>query len=526
MNIQEKISGGKTFLGIEFGSTRIKAVLTDETFAPIASGSHSWENRFENGYWTYSLDDIRTGMQDCYASLVSDIKEKYGVVPGTFGAMGISAMMHGYMPFDENDELLVPFRTWRNTSTEKAASELSSLLGFNMPQRWTISHLCQAVLDNEPHVPQIMRVSTLAVYIHYLLTGSFTAGLGEASGIFPIDGKGYDTAMVTKTNDYLRVHGFDKDILSLFPKCAPAGQKGDTLTEKGALLLDPTGNLKAGVPLCPPEGDAGTGMAAANAVAPGTGNISAGTSVFSMLILDKPLKGYYPEIDVVASPDGSAAAMVHCNNCCGELDAWVGVFREFAELTGANTDASYLYETLYRRAMTADADCGGVTAYNYLSAEPVSDVSRGAPMCFRPQGAKLTLAGLMRAQLNASLAALRLGMDILFEKENIRAEQFTCHGGLFKIKGAADRIAADALNTPVTVMETAGEGGAWGMSLLAAYMICGGGDTLGKWLADNVFADIEAVRSVPDEEGRAGFNRYMERYTAGLRGERLLEEVE
>ncbi|MBQ4486498.1 MAG: ATPase, partial [Oscillospiraceae bacterium] len=351
MTIQEKIANGSTFLGIEFGSTRIKACLTDDTYAPIADGSHEWENRLENGYWTYSLDDIHNGLRSCYADLKKNIKEKYGVVPNTFGGIGISAMMHGYMAFDSEDKLLSPFRTWRNTTTEKAAAELTALLGFNIPQRWSIAHIYQAILNGEAHVPQIAHLNTLAGYIHYLLTGERVLGVGDASGMFPINGGGYDKAMAEKFNKAAVSRSFDKDILTVLPTVLSAGEKAGSLTESGAKFLDPAGDLKAGISLCPPEGDAGTGMVATNAVLPKTGNISAGTSIFSMLVLEDNLKGVYPEIDIVTTPDGAPVAMVHCNNCCSELDAWVRLFEEFAELSGNRLDKSALYKMLYENTL-------------------------------------------------------------------------------------------------------------------------------------------------------------------------------
>ena len=525
MTIQEKITQGKTCLGIELGSTRIKATLIDDTFAPIASGSYGWENRLENGYWTYSLDDIHTGIRSCYADLKKDVSEKYGVTLQSIGALGISAMMHGYMAFDKDHKLLVPFRTWRNTTTEKAASELTKLLGFNIPQRWSISHLYQAILNSEPHVPEIAHITTLAGYINYILTGKRAVGIGEASGMFPINGSSYDSAMLDKFSSAASAHGFGQDIREVLPGVLTAGEKAGVLTEEGARFLDPSGDLKAGVPVCPPEGDAGTGMAATNAVRPGTGNVSAGTSIFSMLVLEKPLKGVYPEIDIVTTPDGAPVAMVHCNNCCSELDAWVNMFGEFSALAGHPLDKSQLYETLYRNALNGDPDCGGITAYNYLSGEPVTGIESGRPMYFRTPDSKMDLANFFRAELYASLAALRRGMDILFEKEQVTAEQFTGHGGLFKVEGVAGQFLADALDTPVSVMKTAGEGGSWGMALLAAYMLDSDGLSLPGWLEKRVFADMEKKTLSPDPTGVQGFGAYMKRYNAGLPAEKILGGV-
>lgn len=513
MTVQEKIRQGKTFLGIELGSTRIKACLIDDTFSPIAGGSHSWENRLENGYWTYSLEDIHSGVQSCYADLKRDVREKYGVVLETVGAMGISAMMHGYMAFDKDGSLLVPFRTWRNTTTEKAAGELTKLFGFNIPQRWSIAHLYQAVLNKEEHVPKIAHITTLAGYIHFLLTGKRVVGIGEASGMFPISGNNYDKNMLDKFGKLVP----DINISEILPDVLSAGENAGTLTEAGAKFLDPEGDLKAGVPLCPPEGDAGTGMVATNAVLPKTGNISAGTSVFSMLVLEKPMKGVYPEIDIVTTPDGAPVAMVHCNNCCAELDAWVNIFEEFSALSGNPVDKSTLYEMLYKNALKGDTDCDGIAAYNFLSGEPVAGAESGRPMYFRTPESRMNLANFFRAELYSAFAALKMGMDILFEKENVSAEQFTGHGGIFKVQGVAQQFLADGLNTPVSVMKTAGEGGAWGMALLAAYAVCGKGKVLAEFLEKEVFANMEKSTAVPDEKGVKGFETYMERYKEGLR---------
>lgn len=517
MTIKEKIMQGKTFLGIELGSTRIKACLIDNTFSPVASGSHSWENRLENGYWTYSLDEIHRGVQSCYADLKRDVCGKYGVTLETAGAIGISAMMHGYMAFDKDDNLLVPFRTWRNTTTEKAAAELTELFGFNIPQRWSIAHLYQAVLNGEEHVSKIAHITTLAGYIHFLLTGNRVVGVGEASGMFPVSGgDGYDAVMLDKFDRLVAEKGFDKGIRELLPRVAGAGEYSGIITASGAAFLDPDGSLKSGIPLCPPEGDAGTGMTATNAVLPKTGNISAGTSVFSMLVLEKNMDGVYPEIDVVTTPDGAPVAMVHCNNCCSELDAWVNIFEEFSVLSGNSADKSALYEMLYRNALKGDTDCGGIAAYNFLSGEPAAGVAEGRPMYFRMPDSKMNLANFFRAELYSAFAALKMGMDILFEKENVTAEQFTGHGGIFKVQGVAQQFLADGLNTPVSVMKTAGEGGAWGMALLAAYMVCKKDKSLAKWLDSEVFADMEKSTAVPSAEGAKGFAEYIKRYKAGL----------
>ncbi|MCI7766397.1 MAG: FGGY-family carbohydrate kinase [Oscillospiraceae bacterium] len=519
MTIQEKIKSSKTYLGIEFGSTRIKAVLIDDTFTPIAAGSHEWENRYENGVWTYSLEDIIGGLQDCYAKLAADVKEHYGIIPEAYGAMGISGMMHGYMAFDKDDKLLVPFRTWRNTITEQAAARLSELFGFNIPQRWSIAHLYQAILNKEEHISRLSHINTLAGYIHFLLTGERAVGVGEASGIFPIENGAYNAGYLDKLDALLKSKDFGKDIREILPAVLSAGEGNAVLTEKGARLLDPTGTLRAGVRLCPPEGDAGTGMVATNSVLPETGNVSAGTSIFAMLVLSKPLSGYYPEIDVVTTPDGSPVAMVHCNNCCSELDAWVNVFGEFASLSGNPMDRSQLYEMLYKNALNGDPDCGGTVAYNFLSGEPVAGAENGRPMYFRTPDGKFGLANFFRAQLYSSMAALKLGMDILFENEKVRVQRITGHGGLFKVRGAAQQLLADGLNSAVSVMKTAGEGGAWGMAILAAYAALGKGTPLSEFLEREVFASMESISAEPDEKGAAGFAAFIENYKKGLAAE-------
>lgn len=514
-----KINTGSTYIGIEFGSTRIKAVLIDDSFSVLASGAHTWENRLENGYWTYSLDDIKNGLQDAYAELARDVRDKFGETLTTVGAIGISAMMHGYMPFNKEGELLAPFRTWRNSTTGKAAEELTQQFGFKIPQRWSIAHLYQAMLDKEPHVKEISYVTTLAVYVHYLLTGIRVAGMGEASGMFPLDGAGqYNSEMLDKFAEKVGEAGYSWDIREVLPEVKAAGEPCGCLTEEGARLLDPSGNLKSGIPFCPPEGDAGTGMTATNSVLPRTGNVSAGTSIFSMLVLERELNGIYDDIDIVVTPDGRPVAMVHCNNCCSELDAWVRIFGEFAALAGKEMPAGELYELLYTNAMKGDTDCGGVMAYNFLSGEPTLDLDEGRPMYFRAPDSRFNLANFIRAELYSAFGLLKMGMDIIFE-QGVEADRFTGHGGLFKVKGVAQQLLADALNASVAVTETAGEGGAWGMALLAAYSRLGGGAGLAEWLDKNVFADVESSVAVPDPKGVEGFSSFMRSYRRGLQTE-------
>ena len=523
MTITEKIQAGRTYLGIEFGSTRIKAVLIDDSFAPIASGAYDWENKLENGFWTYSEENMLKGLRGCYSSLAADVKTRYGTELENIGAMGISAMMHGYLAFDKDNKLLVPFRTWRNTTTAEAAEKLTKLFGFNIPQRWSIAHLYQAVLSGEEHVSRIHHITTLAGYMHSLLTGERAVGAGEAAGMFPISGSGYDEAMLDKFDEIMKPYGYEWNIRGVLPECKSAGTKGAVLTEEGARLLDESGKLRGGVPMCPPEGDAGTGMVATNSVLPRTGNVSAGTSIFSMVVLEKPLDNVYTEIDMVATPDGKPVAMVHCNNCCAELDAWVKVFGEFSQLSGKPLDKSELYTMLYKNALTADPDCGGVVAYNFLSGEPVAGVEQGRPMYFRRAEGSFSLANFMRAQLYSSMATLKMGMEILTEYENVPVDRLTGHGGLFKVGGVAQQFMADGLGAEVSVMQTAGEGGAWGMSLLAAFMSEGEGLSLPEFLEERVFKSMESSTAAPEKSGAEGFARFMANYKRGLAAQRIAD---
>ena len=513
------ILSGKTALGIEFGSTRIKAVLTGEDNAPIASGSHEWENRYVDGIWTYTLEDICGGLQDCYAKLAEDVKNQYGITLETVGVIGFSAMMHGYMAFNEAGELLVPFRTWRNTITGEASEKLTELFQYNIPQRWSIAHLYQAILNGEEHVKAISFQTTLAGYIHWQLSGEKVLGVGEASGMFPIDSatKDFNQKMVEQFDELVAPKGYPWKLRDIFPKVLVAGENAGTLTEEGAKLLDPSGNLKAGIPMCPPEGDAGTGMAATNSVAVRTGNVSAGTSVFAMVVLEKELSKVYPELDMVTTPDGSPVAMVHCNNCTSDLNAWVNLFKEFAEAFGVDVDMNKLFGTLYNKALEGDADCGGLLAYNYFSGEPITGFEEGRPLFVRTPDSHFNLANFMRVHLFTSLGALKSGMDLLIKDEGVKLDRMLGHGGLFKTKGVGQGIMAAAINTPVSVMETAGEGGAWGIALLASYMVNKEeGETLDAYLADKVFAGNEGSRMEPDEKDVEGFEKFMERYKAGL----------
>jgi len=526
--IKAAVEAGATYLGLELGSTRIKAVLIDESFAPVASGSHTWENKLAGNLWTYSLDDIWVGLQDCYAQLVGDVNMRYGVPLCKIGAIGFSAMMHGYMVFDENDRLLVPFRTWRNTVTGEASEKLTALFGFNIPQRWSVAHLYQAMLNGEAHTSSIAYMTTLAGFIHWKLTGQKTIGVGDASGMFPIDPATgtYDAEMLARFNLLAAHHGYHFNLESILPRILPAGARAGCLTEEGTRLLDPSGTLQAGIPVCPPEGDAGTGMAATNSVAVHTGNISAGTSVFAMVVLDKALSRVYPEIDLVTTPSGEPVAMVHCNNGSSDIDAWAGLFEEFLEAMGHQTDKDSLYGLLYSKALEADNDCGGLLSYNYHTGEPVTGLAGGRPLLIRQPGSRLTLPNLMRAHLFTSVSALRMGMDILCGREAVNVASITGHGGVFKAAGVGQKIMASALGVPVTVNHAAGEGGPWGMAILAAYMINKQpGQTLSAYLSDTVFADTADVTVHPDPLMAGSFEGYLDTYKKGLAVERAAIET-
>lgn len=522
-DVKNTIANGKAVLGIEFGSTRIKAVLIDENNMPIASGDHDWENRLENGMWTYTLEDIWTGLQDCYQKMTEDVKEKYGVAVEKLAAIGFSAMMHGYLAFDKDGNLLVPFRTWRNTITQEASEALTKVFDFHVPQRWSIAHLYQAILNGEEHVPQVDFFTTLDGYIHWQLTGEKVLGVGSASGMFPIDStiKDYDKAMIQKFDELVAPKGFPWKLEHLLPKVLLAGDKAGVLTEEGAKKLDPTGTLQAGCPLCPPEGDAGTGMVATNSVKQRTGNVSAGTSVFAMIVLEKALKRVHEEIDMVTTPSGDAVAMVHCNNCTSDLNAWVNIFKEFAESFGIDVDMNKLFGTLYNKALEGDKDCGGLLAYNYFSGEHITGFEGGRPMFVRTPDSKFSLANFMRANLYTSLGALKVGLDILLKEEEVAIDRITGHGGLFKTKGVGQKILAAAMDATVSVMKTAGEGGAWGIALLASYMVNkDAGEALEDYLQTKVFGGDEGEKMDPDPEDVKGFDEFIKRYRAGFPIER------
>jgi len=522
-DIQEAIKSGKTALGIEFGSTRIKAVLIAEDNTTIATGGYGWENQYEDGIWTYGLEDVWTGLQECFSELSSEVNEKYDISLGTVGAIGFSGMMHGYMAFDEDGNLLVPFRTWRNNITGQASKELTDLFQFAIPQRWSIAHLYQAIINEEPHVKDISFLTTLAGYVHWKLTGQKVLGIGEASGVFPIDSKAgdYDVRMIELFNERIEAQNFPWKLQNILPKVLLAGDRAGVLSDEGARLLDPSGQLEPGIPFCPPEGDAGTGMVATNSVAERTGNVSAGTSVFAMIVLEKELSKVYPEIDMVTTPAGKPVAMVHSNNCTSDLNAWVGLFQEFTDLLGVEIELSRLFELLYKQALVGVADGGGLLAYPYLSGEHITHFEEGRPLFVRSPESNFTLANFMRTHLFSSLGALRIGLDILFNQEQVTIDQILGHGGFFKTEGVGQTIMAAAMDVPVSVMETAGEGGAWGIALLAAYMLNKAeNEPLEAYLSQKVFAGQKGKTITPDPVDVDGFTAFMERYEKGLAIER------
>ena len=513
MTIQNAIAAGKTALGIELGSTRIKAVLIGEDHHVLANGSFSWENRLENDRWTYHLDDAVRGLQESFADLAADVKGKYGVELTKIGAIGISGMMHGYLALDKEDKQLAPFLTWRNTNTPAAADALTELFQFNVPLRWSISQLYQAILNGEDHVPQVDYITTLAGYIHYLLTGKRVMGVGEASGMFPIDSiiMDYDQGMLDQFDALIADRGYGWKIRDILPKVLVAGQDAGCLTAEGAKLLDPTGKLQPGIPMAPPEGDAGTGMVATNSVDACTGNVSAGTSIFSMVVLEKKLSKLYRDIDMVTTPSGRPVAMVHCNNGASELDAWMRMFGEILTAVGANVSTGELFGKLFGESLKGDADCDDVTLFNYISGEPVTGLNDGRPLLVRRKDSKLTLANFMRSQIYSIFASLAVGHRIL-DAEQVRIRRLTGHGGLFKTPGVAQKYMAAALNAPVTVMKTAGEGGPYGMALLASYILRAKETTLEDYLENVVFAGAEGSTMEPDAADVAGYKDYLKVY--------------
>lgn len=521
MTVQEiakEIESGTAIAGIEFGSTRIKAVLINSQNEPIAQGDFDWQNSLIDGIWTYSIEEITNGLQTCFARLKEDVSSKYNVKLTKLKALGISAMMHGYLAFDKNDTLLVPFRTWRNTITGEASGKLTELFNYPVPERWSISHLYQAILNKESHVKDVAFFTTLAGYIHWKLSGNKVLGIGDASGMFPIDEKtkNYDAGMISKFDSL--ASEFSWKLSEILPKVLVAGENAGTLTPEGAKFLDPTGQLEAGTLLAPPEGDAGTGMTATNSVSKRTGNVSAGTSVFAMVVLEKPLTNTYKDlIDIVTTPDGSMTAMAHANNCTGEYDAWIRLFGEVMQAMGHEVPKGSLYDNLLPLALEGDADCGGLIPYNYISGESMTGFKEGRPLFVRKQNSSFTLKNFMRAQLFTALGALRTGMDILFDKENVTLDRLTGHGGFFKTPGVGIRMMASAMHTPVSTMETAGEGGPWGMALLASYAADTKGMSLGDYLSKVVFASAKTQTLTPEPKDIEGFNGFFKNYNDGLK---------
>ena len=520
--MKQYIAEGRAVLGIELGSTRIKAVLIGPDHAPIASGDHTWENRFENGVWTYHLEDVWAGMQDAYANLAADVKAKYDVALTKLGGFGVSAMMHGYLPFDKDGKQLAEFRTWRNTMTGEAAAELTDLLGFNVPQRWSIAHLYQAMLKGEAHVPAIHHLTTLAGYVHWQLTSKKVLGVGEASGMFPIDSEkcDYDQRMIDLVDAKIAEKGYAWKLRDILPQVLNAGEDAGVITAEGAKLLDPTGVLQPGAVAAPPEGDAGTGMTATNAVAVRTGNVSAGTSVFAMIVLEKPLSKVYPEIDMVTTPTGKPVAMVHCNNCTSDINAWAGMLKGFCDAAGLSVTMNDVYTSLFNAALQGDKDCGGVVNVALFSGEPVVGLDEGRPMLVRMPDAKLSFANFARSIVSGAMTSLKIGMNILV-KENVQIDALLGHGGYFKTPVVGQKILAAALKTPISVMETAGEGGPWGMALLAAYRANRKeGQTLEAYLNEQVFAGAKGSTIAPDGEDAAGFDAYTVKFTQALEAEK------
>lgn len=509
-----KIEFAKTVLGLELGSTKIKSVLLDENHEPIASGSFDWENRLIDGIWTYSMEDICNGVRACYKNLAADFTEKFGAPLTTVGALGISGMMHGYLPFDADGNLLTPFRTWRNTMTGEAAQRLTALFGFNIPQRWSVAHLYQAMLNGEEHLPRLANLTTLAGYIHRRLTGRNVLGVGEASGMFPIDSEKlcYNERMVAQFDELVENMGYRWRLRDVLPAVLPAGADAGRLTEEGARFLDPSGALRAGVPFAPPEGDAGSGMTATNSVRVHTGNVSAGTSDFAMVVVDR-LPGVHRELDMVTTPDGLPVAMVHCNNCTSDINAWAGLFSDFLRAAGLSLSNDELYRVLFQEALSGEGDCGGLISYNYFSGEGVTDVDEGRPVFLRRPDARLTLGNFMRAHLFSALATLKIGLDVLTKEEKVQIDRLYAHGGFFRVPEVGQRALSAAAEVPVSVMRTAGNGGPYGMALLAAYRLNReSGETLADYLEKKVFARAQATTLLADERDIEGFNLFLDRY--------------
>ena len=510
-----------TSLGIELGSSRIKAVLIDEQYRCVAKGEYVWENQFQNGVWTYSLEDAWEGLRTAVSRLLQAVRE-----PVSIDGLGLSGMMHGYLVFDRENNLLVPFRTWRNTITGKASAALTELFHENIPQRWSVAHLYQAILNDEPHVRDIDSVNSLAGYIHRMLTGEYVIGIGEASGMFPIDFSALDyrRSALESFDALVAPQGYPWRTRDIFPRICLAGENAGFLSEKGARLIDPSGTLKAGIPLAPPEGDAGTGMVATNSVMPRSGNVSAGTSIFSLIVREKQLSRIYSQIDTLATPTGKAVALVHGNNCTSDLNAWASLFQEFAGLFGSNISKDDLFSALFTQSLQGEPDCGGITIVNYLSGEHITGFTQGRPFVVRSPESRFTVANFMRAHLYSALAVLKIGMDLLRD-EDVAIDRLTGHGGFFKTPVAGQQCLADAIGVPVSVMETAGEGGAFGMALLAWFRLHqGDAGSLEDYLNHRVFANEHYSILHPTPQGMAGFEKYLTRYKHALSAERELLE--
>ena len=515
----EKIRAGKTSLGIEFGSTRIKAVLIDDTYTTIAAGDYGWASHLEDGLWSYSQEEIWTGLQTAYAALAEDVENAYGEKLTRVGRIGFSAMMHGYLAFDKNGELLVPFRTWQNTNTSEAHEKLSELFQYNIPERWSIAHLYQAVLNNEEHIGKVDFFTTLAGYVHWKLTGKKVLGVGDASGMFPIDPTThtYETEFIEKFNAIPEVAAQPWKLADLLPEPLVAGTPAGTLTEEGAKLLDPTGTLQPGITFAPPEGDAGTGMVATNSVRVRTGNVSAGTSIFAMVVLEHKLERLHPEVDLVTTPAGDLAGMSHANNFTSDLNAWVGLFGQFAAAIGTPVDAGTLYGTLFRAAIADDVDsnCGGLINYPFRSGEFLAGLPEGRPLFARGPEARMSLGNFMRAQLFSAFSPVKIGMDVMTKDEGVAVDSLVGHGGIFTTPKVAQKILAAAFDTPIKVMSTAAEGGAWGMAVLADYL-WHADQPLDEFLDARVFADAASTTENPDENDVAGFEEFFDRFRKGL----------
>lgn len=517
--LSQKVIDGELYLGIELGSTRIKAVLIDSQYEVVATGSYEWENKLVNGIWTYDLELVWTGIQEAYQKLKVSVQKKSGQVLCKFKTIGFSAMMHGYLAFDKENNLLVPFRTWRNTNTDEASKTLTKYFDYNIPHRWSIAHLYQAILNQESHVQKLDFLTTLAGYVHWQLTDEKVLGIGDASGMFPIDSytKSFDVKCMDKFDCLIASQKIPWKLNEILPKVLLAGESAGKLSKRGSLLLDPSGDLEVGISLCPPEGDAGTGMVATNTILEQKGNVSAGTSVFAMIVLEKALKKVHPEIDLVTTPDGKFVGMIHANNCSTDLNVWVNLFKELIELTGIEMEKSNLFELLFQQILVADADAGGLLSYGYYSGESITGLETGCPLFLQTRNSQLSLANFMRMHLYSAFAILRIGLDILVQEENVKVSEILAHGGLFKTPKVGQKILAAVMRSPVAIMETAGEGGAWGMALLAAYRDKRNQySELSSFLNESVFVKTYPKWCDPDIEDIKGFNQYMLRYQTGL----------